>query len=163
MGPAPKQPAIKEPLLVGYSARGQRSGGPRAESEIRGESQPSPWGPPAHPALGQAGSCVLQGSRALTKATQLARPRPWGGSDSLPHPRLCNIMAAAVCIGCSVCDLAPAVRVTWGTWGPVGSWVPGSLSVDSWTSEGECCALGPGVFLLKQRITFLWRNIQEHR
>ena len=70
---------------MGYSASGQRSGGSQAESEIRGESQPSPWGPPAHPALGQwmswgprkqAGSCVLQGSRALSKATQLARPRP---------------------------------------------------------------------------------------
>ena len=72
VGPAHKQ----QQLVRGF--RQLESGGPEVQSELRGGSWPSPLGPPTHPALGQrvnwgpreqTGDYVLQGTRALAKAT----------------------------------------------------------------------------------------------
>ena len=67
VGPAHKQPTVKERPLVWHSANGWGSGGLQVESEVRDRSWPL-W---AH---------------LLTRATHWPWPRPWGSSESLPYP-----------------------------------------------------------------------------
>ena len=78
----------------------------------------------------QARGYVLQGSRALSKAGRVT-------VEPLPDPCPCDLMAGAVCLRGRLRDPAPIIWLAWGTWGPVGSWVPGSLRDDSWTGSGN--------------------------
>ena len=115
----------------------------------------------------QAGCCVLQGSRALIKATTgLAQALRQGWTS--PHLSLCSLIAVALCLGHSLGELLSSIWVAWEPKGQLG-WVPGSLSDDTWTgsgilalrappaeicllstrtwtSKGINCALGPGPF-----------------
>ena len=87
------------------------------ENEVRGGSQPSPHGPPAHVALGkwvsrgpmlQVEDCVLLVSRILINVTHWPGP----GLEEVmthppPHPHLCLLMAAPICLGHFLRDLSP--------------------------------------------------------
>ena len=177
VGPAHKQSTISERLVV--SAFNQCSGGHREDSEVRGGSQPSPL--PAYPVLGQRVNWEAQGTgsglcpaglQSPHQGHTLAGPRPWGSSETLTHPCLYHLIAAAVGIGPSLQDL-------FWVWVLLGSWAPRSLSDDSWpgsgdlvlkepptevclllartrTLEGESWALGLCPFMSEQRITFVW-------
>ena len=136
IGPSHKQATADE------STNGRQSGGRPVQSEVRGRSLPPPWslqltqpwitgGPREH-----AEACVLQGHRTLAKATHW-QSQAWGGNDSLPHPRLCDLIAVAACIGCSLWDLAPTIWTAWGAWGRGGSWAPGSLRDDNWAGSED--------------------------
>ena len=147
-----------------------------------------PRGPPAHLVSRwdggpreQAGGCVPAGLQSPRGSYPLAGPLPWGRSEPLPHPCLCDLIAAGSRLGSSMQDLAAhpsIVWVAWGAWGPVGL----GFSVPQWwqlgrsgdlalreppaeiclllartgTSEGEGCALGPFHFFSEQRVTFIW-------
>ena len=56
----------------------------------------------------------------------LAGSRPRGGGVPLPHLCLCSLIAAAVCLGHRLRDLASSVWVAWGAGGLVGlgAWLP---------------------------------------
>ena len=81
----------------------------------------------------QAGvvSCRAQSSGEGCPALELA-------GESLPHPHLCDLIAAGVCLDLGLWYLAFAIS---GAWGPAGSWTPGSLSNSSWAGSGRM-ALG---------------------
>ena len=134
MGSSPKWPTVNERPLVVHSANSwQLSGWEWAKRWILAFSlgaldQWVKWG-------AQAGGCVLQGSRALARATLWPWLRPWGGSESLPSPCLCDLVAVAVFLRQSE-GPAPTVWVAGGAWGPAGSWAPGSFSDDSWAGLG---------------------------
>ena len=111
VGPAHKQSTISERLVV--SAFNQCSGGHREDSEVRGGSQPSPL--PAYPVLGQRVNWEAQGTgsglcpaglQSPHQGHPLAGPRPWGSSETLTHPCLYHLIAAAVGIGPSLQDLS---------------------------------------------------------
>ena len=79
-----------------------------AESAVRGRSGPSPRGPPVPPASGLAGELGGPGTgwglcpaglQSSYQGLPLAGPRPWRSSEPLPHPFLCDLMPAAVCMG----------------------------------------------------------------
>ena len=95
------------------SANSQRRGGLQAESEVRGGSWPSllriiRW-------AGAKGTgwwlCPAGLWSHPCQVHTLSRPRPWGGSEPLPYPCLCNLMTAAVYLGHSLRDLSP-----WCQW-----------------------------------------------
>ena len=81
----------------------------------------------------QDGGLGPLGPQSSCQGHPLIGPGPWGGSEHLPHPCLCNFAAAAICLDHSLRDLVPNV---WETWG-VESWVPGSLSDDNWAGSGD--------------------------
>ena len=115
----------------------------------------------------------------------LASPRPWGGSEPLPHPHLCGL--TAIFLGHSLWDLPlpyeglKSPRVSWvlGAWLPqqwwwwLGRvWEPGPEEASSWglpplsqdrDLEGGSHAWGPDPFLSEQRIIIclveIYRNI----
>ena len=113
----------------------------QAENEVREELQPSPQGSPAHGHQtsrwlgGQGTGLCPAGLQSPHLSHPLARPKPWGGSDPLPHAHLCDLMAAAVCLGPSAWDLDLAISGAWGAWGQLG---PGHLAPSA-------MALGQGV------------------
>ena len=115
------------------------------------------WGPRS--SLG-ALSCGLRpvGSRASPRPL-LAKPRPAGGSDPLPHPLLCDLMALPICMGPAPClgilrSLRPAGPCpdlrewTWGLGlpGPVPSPHLGSTGLGMRQAHGSrevaVCGLG---------------------
>ena len=120
-GPFPTWATVKETPFVAHSANSQRSGGRQAETELRERSWPSPQGPPAHLASGQGcqgtgwGLCPA-GLHCPRQGQPLDGPRPWGRGEPLPHPRLCDILTAAVPLGRSLWDLPPL----WAAWGACG-------------------------------------------
>ena len=63
-------------------------------------------------------------------------------------------MAVTVGMGHSLGDLVPARWVAWGAWEPVGSWVPCSLSDDSWIGSENLPLREPPteIYLLLARI-----------
>ena len=150
------------------------------ESEVRGRSGPSPWGPPAHLALAGTPENRLG---AVSCMAPEPSPRPptslWGKQWTSPHPYLFDPVAMAVSLGCCLWDL---VSPPWGVLrrlrGHLG-WAPGSFSDDRWggsgdlalrellaelclllarprTLEGESCSLRHCSFISGQRITFVW-------
>ena len=63
-------------------------------------------------------------------------------------------IVVAVSFGCSRGNSAP-IWVAWGIWGPAESWVPGSLSDDSWAGSGNLTlrALPAGICLFSRAWT----------
>ena len=120
------------------------SGGEWGKSWI----QPSPLVPASAPGWGSAGKLggVVPGNSL--GAVSCRAPEPSLGTPTglipglevtmnpLPHLHLCDLMATAVHIGCSL-GPAPAIGVAWGARGPVGLWVPGSLCNESWAGSGD--------------------------
>ena len=158
------------------------------ESEVRGRI----LGSSGLPGLRWVGEQGKEGASEQAGAVSCRAPEPsqvlpqvgsrsWGRGEFPSHPCLCNLIAAAVCLGWSLRDLAPT---TWAAWGLAGRWVPAPSVMTAgqslgtwpwegaanwvlpplswaWTWEGESCALGPYPFLSGQRITFVWWRFTE--
>ena len=161
--------------------------GHQVESEVRVGSQHASWGPQACSlALGKQVSWRSR-DQAGTVSCRAPEPSPrpptslgpgLESSEPLPHPYICDLIAEAICLGCSLWNLVNTFRWPEETEGHLG-WVPGSLSDDSWagcgdlalrelpaelclllvrmgTLEGDSCALGSCPFLSGQTVTFVW-------
>ena len=96
------------------SVKGRWCGAHWVESEVRGRFRSSPGGPPAYPALGQAGELEGPGDRLGTTSCRApgTSPRPptgwaraWGSAERLPYPCLWDLLAVAGCLGHSLWDL----------------------------------------------------------
>lgn len=97
VGPSYKLPAVSETVSGSLC---QQSGGLQASGRESGKRQ----------ILGTLGGCVLQGFRALAKASHW----PGSGLERLrtSPPSLClQHNNSGVCIGCSLQDPASALRV----------------------------------------------------
>lgn len=63
------------------------------------------------------------------------RQDPSGSYSANSRQRRSPVREAAVTLGCSLWDPAPACTAR-GAWGPGGSWAPGSLGDDGWRGRG---------------------------
>ena len=108
-GPCPLVTVSEEPL-GSDSVKGRWCGGHQVESEVRDRFRPS-GASPAYPALGQWMSWKALGNRLGTLSYKASEPSlrpPLAVVQALrqrwtcPHPCLCDPIAVAVCVGCSL-------------------------------------------------------------
>ena len=93
--------------------------------------------PSSSPKLRPAGELGGPGNRLQgpPQGHPLARPRPWGGSDPLHHPRLWLKSMRR-----RLQDLAPA---NWAAWGMAGCWEPGAFRDGGWAGSEALVLSGP--------------------
>ena len=156
VGPAHKQPTVKEWPLAGHSVNCQWNGGRWVKNEVRGRFRPSPTPPPhsSPPDLGPVGE--LGGSRNKLGAVSCMAPEsspgpPTGWIEALRRWRT-SPPSLSLWLGRNAS--LPGLQSVGPTYplpthlpchlgwpkkpeGPVGSWAPGSLSYDSWTVSGD--------------------------
>ena len=150
------------------------------ESEVRGRSGPSPWGPPAHLALAGTPENRLKSVSCMAPEPSPRAPTSlWGKQWTSPlslclWPHSSGRLPGLLSVGPGLSPLGSPEEPE----GHVG-WAPGSFSDDGWggswdlvlrelpaelclllarprTLEGESCSLGHCPFLSGQRITFVW-------
>ena len=131
-GPFPTWATVKETPCVAHSANSQRSGGRQAENEKREILAFSP-GPSSSPGLGPGMPGNRLGSVSCRAPPPSPRPPPGRAQalrqgEPLPHPHLCDILAAAVPLGRSLWDLPPV----WEAEEPAASWVRGTWLLQQW-------------------------------
>ena len=103
--------------LSGSVQQTWQSRGPQAESEVRSGS----WFQLSRPQV--RGLCPAELQNPCQDCPLVRRP--WGGSELLPDPHLCEVMAVALCLGHSLWGLAPAVGWPEESEGQLG---PGHLA-----------------------------------
>ena len=154
VSPAREWPLVNERPLVGHSAPCWWNGGHSVESEVRVGSSLLLQCPPALLVAGQRGSWGPQGTAwELCPAgpqspcwdTQWPYPKPWGDHEPLPPSPPLWPNGSSCPHWTESTGPAPAIGVAWGARGPVGLWVPGFLSDESW--------VGPGDLALRELLT----------